>query len=201
VKPARPDGWRDGWQDGWLGGLVHCPSPNVSARPAGTSVDLVVVHSISLPPGQYGGDAIEQFFTNSLDTTQHPYFESLRGVRVSAHVVVRRDGRATQFVSCDEQAWHAGASHWRGRARCNDFSIGIELEGLEDEPFEPAQYETLAQLILEIATRYPIEGVAGHEHVAPDRKRDPGRCFEWPRLIARLGWPARYFPEVVTGRV
>ena len=191
--------WRDGWLRG--GGIAHCPSPNFSMRTAGVAVDLVVIHSISLPPGHYGGDAIERLFTNSLDTSAHPYYDALRGLRVSAHFVVRRDGQLIQYVSCDERAWHAGASSWRGRAGCNDFSIGIELEGLEDERFEPAQYDALVPLLAKIATRYPIDGVAGHEHVAPARKRDPGRGFAWTPLIARLGWPARYFPDVVTGRV
>ena len=197
---AAPDP-RARWQSGWLDSLRHCPSPNFSARPVGTVVDLVVIHSISLPPGRYGGDAIERLFTNSLDLTAHPYFEQLRGLRVSAHFVVRRDGQAVQHVSCDERAWHAGASQWRGRTHCNDFSIGIELEGLEDEPFEPAQYETLARLLACIAARYRLDGIAGHEHVAPGRKRDPGRAFDWQGLIDRLGFPARYFPDVVTSRV
>lgn len=189
------------WPSGWLHGVAHRPSPNFSARPAGTAVDLVVIHSISLPPGHYGGDAIERLFLNQLDTTAHPYFETVRGLRVSAHFVVRRDGRVVQHVSCDERAWHAGLSNWRGRDGCNDFSIGIELEGLEDGAFAQAQYGALLELLRQVAARYPIEGVAGHEHVAPGRKRDPGRQFEWHRLVDGLGWPARYFPDVVTGRI
>lgn len=197
MKPAAPAAW----DAGWLASVAHCPSPNFSARPPGTVVDLVVVHSISLPPGVYGGEAIERLFTNSLDTSAHPYFAQLRGLRVSAHFVVRRDGRIVQHVSCDERAWHAGASSWRGRAGCNDYSIGVELEGLEDHAFDAVQYDALVVLLAGIATRYPIDGIAGHEHVAPGRKHDPGRAFDWRLLRARLGWPDRYFPEVVSGRV
>jgi N-acetyl-anhydromuramoyl-L-alanine amidase len=189
------------WREGWLEGARHCPSPNFSARPAATAVNLVVIHSISLPPGRYGGNAIEQLFTNCLDSSAHPYFDQLRDLKVSAHFVVGRNGPAVQYVSCDERAWHAGVSQWRGRAGCNDFSIGIELEGVEDESFDPRQYETLAALLVRIAQRYPIDGVAGHEHVAPGRKRDPGRGFDWSALIDTLGWPARYFPDVVTRRI
>jgi len=163
-------------------------------------IDLVVLHSISLPPGEYGGDAIERLFTNRLDWDAHPYFASIRGLEVSAHFVVRRDGRVVQFVDCGRRAWHAGASAWRGRESVNDFSIGIELEGLEGDAFEPAQYEALSSLCRAIARRHPIAAIAGHEHVAPGRKHDPGTAFEWPRLqaaIAPLGW---VFPESVTAR-
>ena len=149
-------------------------------------VDLVVVHSISLPPGEYGGDAIEQLFTNHLDWDAHPYYEKIRGLEVSAHFVVRRDGELLQFVSCDARAWHAGASTWRGRADCNDYSVGIELEGLEGDRFEAAQYATLATLIKMLSRRYPVTAVVGHEHVAPGRKDDPGAGFDWPLLRAML---------------
>lgn len=162
-------------------------------------VELVVVHSISLPPGQFGGDAIERLFLNRLDWDAHPYYASIRGLQVSAHFLVRRDGAVVQFVDCGRRAWHAGASAWRGREGVNDFSIGIELEGLEGERFEPAQYEALARLCRAIARRHPVVAVAGHEHVAPGRKRDPGAGFEWPRLqvaIADLGWA---FPDRVAG--
>lgn len=185
------------WRAGWLRGVAHCPSPNFSMRPGGVAVDLVVIHSISLPPGDYGGDAIERLFTNSLDVSAHPYFDALRGLRVSAHFVVRRDGRVVQYVSCDERAWHAGASQWRGRSDCNDFSIGIELEGLEGERFESLQYDELVTLITNITRHYPIESIAGHEHIAPGRKHDPGAGFEWPQLIARLGRSARDFPDTL----
>lgn len=186
--------WDDG---GWLRGVERRDSPNVGPRPAGTAIDLVLVHSISLPPGEYGGDAIERLFTNRLDWDAHPYFQQIRGLQVSAHFLVRRDGRATQFVSCDARAWHAGASHWRGRDRCNDFSVGIELEGLEGESFEAPQYATLARLVDALASRYPIAAVVGHEHVAPARKLDPGPGFDWSRLKALLPPNASYFPEEV----
>jgi N-acetyl-anhydromuramoyl-L-alanine amidase len=172
------------WQGGWLLEATPIASPNCEPRPAGAQIDLVVVHSISLPPGEYGGDAIERLFTNRLDWSTHPYFESIRDLRVSAHFLVCRDGALQQFVSCDERAWHAGASQWRGRPNCNDYSIGIELEGLEGERFETAQYERLAALIERLAERYPVTTVVGHEHVAPGRKRDPGQGFDWPRLRA-----------------
>ena len=137
---------------------------------------------MSLPPGEYGGDGIEQLFTNRLDPQAHPYFERLRDLRVSAHFVIRRDGALLQFVSCAKRAWHAGASAWQGRAGCNDFSIGIELEGLEGDTFEAPQYERLAAVLNALVGRYPIRAVAGHEHVAPQRKHDPGAGFDWARL-------------------
>lgn len=147
-------------------------------------MSLLVVHSISLPPGEYGGEFIERLFTNRLDWAAHPYFETIRGIEVSAHFLIRRDGELVQFVSGDRRAWHAGRSQWRGRTDCNDFSIGVELEGLEGQSFDAAQYEALASLARGLARRYPIEAVAGHEHVAPGRKADPGAGFEWPRLHA-----------------
>jgi AmpD protein len=170
------------WRAGWLRRARSAPSPNFGPRPEATQVDLVVLHSISLPPGEYGGDAIERLFANGLDWSGHAYFEKIRGLTVSAHFLIRRDGELVQFVSCDDRAWHAGASHWRGRDDCNDFSIGVELEGLEGEAFDDAQYPVLAGLLRSLALRYPIAAVAGHEHVAPGRKNDPGAGFDWPRL-------------------
>ncbi len=170
------------WREGWLRRARRVPSPNFGPRPAAAQVDLVVLHSISLPPGQYGGDAIERLFTNELDWTAHPYYDTIRGTTVSAHFLIRRDGELVQFVSCDERAWHAGASRWAGREDCNDFSVGIELEGLEGEPFDDPQYPVLAGLLRSLTLRYPIAAVAGHEHVAPGRKNDPGTGFEWARL-------------------
>jgi AmpD protein len=170
------------WRAGWLRRARAVPSLNCGPRPAATQVDLVVLHSISLPPGEYGGDSIERLFTNQLDWSAHPYFESIRGLAVSAHFLVRRDGEVVQFVSCDERAWHAGESRWNGRENCNDFSIGVELEGLEGEPFDDAQYPALAALLGSAALRYPIAAVAGHEHVSPGRKEDPGAGFDWHRL-------------------
>jgi AmpD protein len=185
------------WRSGWLRGVRRCASPNFGARPPGAAIDLALIHSISLPPGEYGGEEIERLFTTRLDGNAHPYFAQLRGLRVSSHFLIRRDGELIQFVSCDRRAWHAGASQWRGRIDCNDFSIGIELEGLEGDAFEPEQYRALVRLIRVLARRYPLRAVAGHEHVAPGRKLDPGPGFEWPRLIEALAWPARSFPESV----
>lgn len=174
------------WQGGWWSAALPCVSPNFGPRPVGIEVSLVVVHSISLPPGEYGGDAIENFFTNRLDFGAHPFFEALRGLRVSAHFVIRRDGAVQQFVSCDERAWHAGRSSWRGRENCNDWSIGIELEGLEGRVFETGQYAALARLVRALSRRYAIDEVVGHEHVAPGRKGDPGSAFDWTRLARAL---------------
>ncbi|MCC7485508.1 MAG: 1,6-anhydro-N-acetylmuramyl-L-alanine amidase AmpD [Burkholderiales bacterium] len=182
------------WRAGWLRDARRCDSPNFGLRPPDMPVDLLLLHSISLPPGEYGGDAIAALFTNQLDWDAHPYFQQIRGLKVSAHFLVRRDGGLWQFVSCDARAWHAGASCHRGRDNCNDFSIGIELEGLEGEPFEPAQYRALARLCVAVARRYPIVHVAGHEHVAPGRKCDPGAGFDWPQLRRLLGWDAGCFP-------
>ena len=185
ARPARPARWRQGW---WSG-ASRCSSPNFGPRPVGTAVELVVLHSISLPPGQYGGDAIERLFTNRLDTGAHPYFSQLRGLTVSAHFLVRRDGRLRQFVSCDQRAWHAGVSAWRGRDNCNDWSIGIELEGLEGQPFDAPQYGTLVRLLAAIARGYPVRELVGHEHVAPGRKQDPGPGFDWAALRQHSGFP------------
>jgi AmpD protein len=182
------------WSGGWYRFARRLDSPNFGPRPAGAQVDLVVVHSISLPPGEYGGDQVQALFTNTLDWSAHPYFRQIEGLQVSAHFYVRRGGELWQFVSCDERAWHAGASHWRGRDNCNDDSIGIELEGIEGGPFEPAQYEALAAVCAALAQRYPVRHVAGHEHIAPGRKQDPGGGFDWALLRRQLGWEASAFP-------
>jgi len=190
---ARASAWL-GAPQGWCGGWwVHArpvPSPNHGPRPEGESVDLVLLHSISLPPGQYGGPQIEALFTNRLDCDAHPYFEGLRGLQVSAHFLVRREGQVLQFVSTERRAWHAGPSAWQGRSNCNDWSVGIELEGLEGEPFEPVQYAALRPLVAALQHRHPVRQVLGHEHVAPGRKQDPGPGFDWPRLMAAADWPA-----------
>jgi N-acetyl-anhydromuramoyl-L-alanine amidase len=161
-------------------------SPNQDERPPGTEISLVVLHSISLPPGKYAGDAIEQLFTNCLDPHAHPYFREICGLQVSAHFLVRRDGALVQFVPPERRAWHAGASSWRGRSRCNDFSIGIELEGSDDDAFESAQYAALASLLRKLRQNFPIRDVAAHSDVAPGHKTDPGAHFDWPRLLAAL---------------
>jgi len=183
-----------GWRDGWWRPARACPSPNFGVRPAGVAIELVVLHSISLPPGEYGGDAIERLFTNRLDADAHPAFAALRGLEVSAHFLVRRDGAAIQFVAIGDRAWHAGVSQWGGRGNCNDFSVGIELEGLEGQRFEDAQYDTLVRLLASLREKIPVVEVVGHEHVAPGRKHDPGAGFDWGRLAARLAWDRALIP-------
>jgi AmpD protein len=185
------------WQRGWWRDARHVPSPNFSARPAGERVTLAVVHSISLPPGRFGGTEVADLFTNRLDIGADPHFEGLRGLRVSAHFFVRRDGHILQFVSCDERAWHAGVSEWAGRDQCNDYSVGIELEGLEGGLFEAAQYAALARLLRSLARRYPIDAVVGHQHVAPGRKSDPGPGFDWTWLSRLLAGRPRVAPRVL----
>jgi AmpD protein len=181
--------------DGWIAAARKLPSPNFEARPAGAVPTLLVVHNISLPPGEFGGAAIAELFLNRLDCDAHPYYDThLRGVRVSAHFVIRRDGALEQFVSCDQRAWHAGASNFFGRERCNDFSIGIELEGSDASAFEAAQYDTLSALAQALAAHYPIDALAGHSDLAPGRKTDPGPHFDWARLQRETSFPAQYFP-------
>jgi N-acetyl-anhydromuramoyl-L-alanine amidase len=185
------------WREGWWSCAQRIDSPNFGARPVGTAIDLIVLHSISLPPGHYGGDSIVKLFTNRLEWTAHPYFERIRGLQVSAHFVIRRDGKLLQFVSCDARAWHAGASSWQGRENCNDYSIGIELEGLEGEPFESAQYETLFPLVQALRKRFGTRAIAGHEHIAPGRKQDPGAGFDWAALRSRFAGAHWDFPEAI----
>jgi AmpD protein len=183
------------WSAGWYRHALRNPSPHFGPRSGANPTDLIVVHSISLPPGVYGGPEIEALFTNRLDFEAHPYFQQIRGLQVSAHFVIRRGGELIQFVSCDDKAWHAGVSSYRGREQCNDDSIGIELEGLEGETFESPQYETLGALCAALGQHYPIAHVAGHEHIAPDRKKDPGSGFDWHLLRQVLAWPDRCFPQ------
>lgn len=166
---------------GWCEAALCRPSPNADERPPGAAATLLVVHNISLPPGEFGGPHVEHLFGNRLDCDAHPYFDGLRGLRVSAHFFIRRDGELIQFVSADARAWHAGLSSFAGRERCNDFSIGVELEGADDQPFADAQYKALARLTAALRARYPLTDVAGHEHIAPGRKTDPGPCFDWAR--------------------
>jgi len=161
-------------------------SPNSDERPAGTEVTLVILHSISLPPGQYGGDAIERLFTNCLDPSAHPYFKEICALRVSSHFLIRRDAELIRFVPVERRAWHAGVSSWRGRARCNDFSVGIELEGTEEAAFTDPQYRVLAQLVRDLRARLPLRDIAAHSDVAPGRKTDPGAHLDWVRLLASL---------------
>jgi N-acetyl-anhydromuramoyl-L-alanine amidase len=182
------------WQTGWLRSAQRLASPNFGPRPMGAVVSLVVVHSISLPPGQYGGAQVQALFTNQLDWDAHPYFQTIRGLQVSAHFFIARDGGLWQFVSGDDRAWHAGASAFQGRENCNDFSIGVELEGLEGEVFEAAQYTALSQLCIHLRQNYPITSVVGHEHIAPGRKLDPGPGFDWPGLAKSVAWNPQCFP-------
>ena len=183
------------WQRGWYVFARACASPNFGPRPPDTAVDLLVLHSISLPPGQFGGHCVQQLFTNKLDWNAHPYFKQIEGLQVSAHFFIQRGGELWQFVSCDDRAWHAGRSHFAGRDDCNDFSIGIELEGLEGGNFEAAQYETLAALLPALAAHYPVRHIAGHEHIAPGRKADPGPGLDWAFLQRCTGLDTRCFPD------
>ena len=182
------------WQQGWYRYARALASPNFGSRPTAANIDLIVIHSISLPPGEFGNQQVQRLFTNQLDWDAHPYFQSLRGLQVSAHFFIARTGELWQFVSCDQRAWHAGPSSYRGRSDCNDDSIGIELEGLEGGIFEAAQYETLVSVCAALLAHYPIAHLAGHEHIASGRKHDPGKGFDWSALRASLGLPTKCFP-------
>ena len=176
-------------QTGLVSGARRVDSPNCDDRPTDDEPCLIVLHGISLPPGEFGGDEIEALFTNTLDWVQHPYFDSIRGTRVSAHLLIRRDGELVQFVPLNKRAWHAGESRFRGRERCNDFSIGIELEGADDVPYDDRQYAVLAPLIIALQRAYPAinaRRIAAHSDVAPGRKTDPGPAFDWLRLYDGL---------------
>lgn len=170
--------------DGWLRGAKRIASPNCDQRPDGEAVSLIVIHAISLPPGAFGGDAIERLFTNRLDPSGHPYYAQICCLQVSAHFLIRRDGDLLQFVSCRQRAWHAGQSSWQGRQRCNDFSLGIELEGCDELPFTDAQYARLVALVGLLRAHFPIDAVVGHSDIAPGRKTDPGPYFDWQELAA-----------------
>ena len=172
--------------NGLLSGARYIPSPNCDARPDNCEANLIVIHNISLPPDAFGGPGVIELFTNRLDPSAHPYYATIQGLRVSAHFFIRRDGELIQFVPCTQRAWHAGASSWRGRERCNDFSIGIELEGSDTTPFTEAQYARLLHLIPALKAAYPIIGITGHADIAPGRKTDPGPYFNWARLSAVL---------------
>lgn len=191
---SKPKAVAKDWQAGWYLPAQRLDSPNFGPRPANTAVDLLVVHSISLPPGLYGGTQVQALFTNQLDWDTHPYFQTIRGVQVSAHFFIARDGAVWQFVSCDDRAWHAGASVFQNRDNCNDFSIGVELEGLEGDTFESAQYASLVHLCQALRQRYPIAHVVGHEHIAPGRKQDPGAGFDWPQFSQSVAWDTQSFP-------
>ncbi len=175
---------------GWLDEARRMPSPNCDGRPEGEQPSLIVIHNISLPPGEFGGSAVEELFTNRLDWDAHPYYQGIRGLKVSAHFFIRREGELIQFVPCSMRAWHAGASNWCGRERCNDFSVGIELEGTDDQPFTDAQYARLNELLVALNAAYPILGIAGHSDIAAGRKTDPGPHFAWDRVSGMPGKPA-----------
>ncbi|TMH53417.1 MAG: 1,6-anhydro-N-acetylmuramyl-L-alanine amidase AmpD [Betaproteobacteria bacterium] len=160
---------------------AQVPSPNSDERPEGVAITLLVIHNISLPPGRFGGPAITALFTNRLDPSAHPYFATVAQLRVSAHFLIGRDGTLTQFVSCARRAWHAGASSWHNRDQCNDFSVGVELEGTDDVPYDAAQYTVLARLTRALRRRYPIVDIVGHSEIAQGRKTDPGPAFDWAR--------------------
>jgi N-acetyl-anhydromuramoyl-L-alanine amidase len=176
-------------EDGVAAGVRYVPSPNCDERPPGTRVSLLLVHSISLPPASYGGDAVERLFTNRLDPAAHPYFRDIALLQISSHFSVRRDGSVVQFVPVHRRAWHAGESSWRGRRRCNDFSVGIELEGSDDGPFDLPQYESLIALARSLCRSLPLREFAAHSDVAPGRKTDPGACFDWARALSSLALP------------
>lgn len=183
--------------EGWLTlpGMTQAPSPNHNARAVGAEIDLLIIHNISLPPGQFGTGLAKDLFLNQIDISIHPWLENVRGLKVSAHFLIERDGHLTQFVSCNDRAWHAGVSAFCGRTACNDFSIGIELEGTDDLPFTSAQYESLITLTLELRSRYPLNHVRGHSDIAPGRKTDPGPCFDWAAYAKGVGWPAQALPD------
>ncbi len=175
-------------RSGWCQGVRHCPSPNFNARPQG-EVSLLVIHNISLPPGEFGTGKVQEFFCNRLRADEHPYFAGIASMQVSAHFFIERDGVITQFVSCNERAWHAGQSSFAGRDNCNDFSLGIELEGCDDLAYTDAQYAALSDLGRELQRAYPAlsdSRICGHSDIAPARKTDPGPAFDWSRLRAGL---------------
>lgn len=176
-------------EDGWCEQAVRLDSPNFNARPVSDDISLLVIHNISLPAGQFGGTSIIELFQNCLDCSAHESYESLREVKVSSHFLIRRDGALFQFVSTLDRAWHAGVSLFNGREACNDFSIGIELEGTDDLPFEPTQYASLALLTQTLLHRFAITHIVGHDEIAPDRKTDPGPCFDWARYQHLIGAP------------
>jgi AmpD protein len=185
------------WEHGWYRFARKFTSPNFGPRPPSVQIDLIVLHSISLPPGVYGGNEVLALFANQLDWSAHPYFKQIEGLEVSAHFYIRRTGEIWQFVSCDDRAWHAGVSRYLGRDNCNDNSIGIELEGLEGDNFEPAQYEAMAALCPALIQHYPIQHLAGHEHIARGRKADPGDGFDWALLQNMLALADQCFPPGV----
>jgi len=181
--------WPNVWNNGWLNGVKQTPSPNYNCRPDESVVNLLVIHNISLPPGQFGTPYIEQFFQNDLPWGEHPYFKTIQGLEVSAHFLIKQNGELVQFVSCDERAWHAGASSFCGEENCNDYSIGVELEGTDSTPYTEAQYLSLVTLTRQLQVKFPeisASRIKGHSDIAPGRKTDPGASFDWPRYLSAL---------------
>jgi AmpD protein len=177
------------FSSGWLEEARIVKSPNFNQRPASVCIDLLVIHNISLPPGEFGGDEVERFFQNRLNVSEHPFFEEIAGLEVSSHFYIRRTGEIVQFVSTEERAWHAGVSSFDGRENCNDFSIGIELEGTDDVPYETAQYDSLVRLTQQLMVAYPeitSDRIQGHCDIAPSRKTDPGPAFDWAHFLGQL---------------
>lgn len=189
-RPSSNDGWLS------LPGIKHRPSPNVNTRPAQTPIDLLVIHNISLPPGEFGTGHPARLFTNELDFDAHPWFDQIRGLKVSAHFLIERNGQVTQFVSCNDRAWHAGESSFQTRSACNDFSIGIELEGTDDLPYTDVQYQRLGEITLELKRHYRLAHVRGHCHIAPGRKSDPGPAFDWARYAKSGNWRTDQLPDI-----
>jgi AmpD protein len=173
--------------NGWVSGVRRLVSPNHDSRPPGTAIDLLVIHNISLPPGEFGSQAVAQLFTNTLDTAAHPFYAQLEELKVSAHFLIQRTGNVIQFVPCSKRAWHAGVSVWRGRTACNNFSIGIELEGTDFLPFSDQQYAALIRLTRVLKRAFPIREITGHSDIAPGRKTDPGPMFDWQRYLVKGG--------------
>ncbi len=191
-KPTGPS-LHNGWVE--LPGIKYRPSPNFDARPKGTDISLLVIHNISLPPGEFGTDCPAKLFVNELDFDAHPWFEQIRGLKVSSHFLIERDGTVTQFVSCNDRAWHAGVSCFNERTACNDFSIGVELEGTDDLPYTETQYERLGELTTTLQTHYRLTAARGHCHIAPGRKTDPGQAFDWSRYAKLGNWHISQLPS------
>jgi AmpD protein len=190
VIPNNSGAGDTGIKNGYLTAATQCPSPNANQRPPAQSISLLVIHNISLPPGKFGTGYVQAFFANQLDSSLDPYFQTIAALKVSAHLFIERDGRITQFVPFGERAWHAGASAFHGVENCNDYSIGIELEGCDYIAYTDAQYETLAQVTRQILAAYPditSERIVGHSQIAPGRKTDPGEAFDWVRYRTLLG--------------
>lgn len=185
-------------ENGWLNSASFIPSLNYDDRPENENISLLVIHTISLPPDDFTGNGVIELFTNQINPDAHPYYQTLVGLKVSTHFFIRRDGTIIQFVSCNKRAWHAGVSCWQGKERCNDYSIGIELEGSDTICFTDKQYTQLIALTQSLLKRFPITDITGHCHIAPERKTDPGPCFDWQRYFSELAKLENAFNQVNT---